>query len=170
MSTQGDIEPARIRSNRANSSNTANAHFGTSGARTSAGSGTFETALELPLELPLESDVEPDACCRTSSSGPELSSGQTWLSTDQQSGRLLYMSTSPGRRYDQSTKKQLSKITDAQRLATQTATQPHGCAIVVKSAASNFENILTHSSKKRSARAQMVTANPNFLVRARELS
>jgi hypothetical protein len=106
MSTQGDIEPARIRSNRANSSNTANAHFGTSGARTSAGSGTFETALELPLE----SDVEPDACCRTSSSGPELSSGQTWLSTDQQSGRLLYMSTSPGGSYDQSTTKQLSKV------------------------------------------------------------
>ena len=162
MSTQGDIEPVRIRSNTANSSNTANAHFGTSGARTSAGSGAFETALELPLE----SDVEPYACCRTSSSGPELSSGQTWLSTDQQSGRLLYMSTSPGGSYDQSTTKQLSKVMINQQrnnlarlqmlntlpyrvLPNLMNAQSEGEQIVEKTAASNFGNVLTRSYKTK---------------------
>jgi hypothetical protein len=66
---------------------------------------------------------------RESVRSPELSAGQTWLFTDQQSGRLLYMSTSPGRSYDQSTTRQLSKITNAQRLAKKTATQFDECAI-----------------------------------------
>jgi hypothetical protein len=70
-----------------------NARFGTGGARTSAGSGAFETALEQRLE----SELEPNVCCRASSSNPECRLGQTWLSTDQQTGRLLYMSTPQGR-------------------------------------------------------------------------
>ena len=66
---------------------------------------------------------------RESVRSPELSAGQTWLSTDRQNGRLLYMSTSQRRSYDQSTTRQLSKITHAQGLAIQTATHSDECAI-----------------------------------------
>jgi len=50
-------------------------------------------------------------------SGESASCPQTWLSTDRQSCRLLYMSTSPERSYVQSTTRQLSKITNVQPLA-----------------------------------------------------
>jgi len=49
--------------------------------------------------------------------------------------------------------------------------QSEGEQIVEKSAASKFGYILTRSSKTdRSGRAKIVTTNPKFLLRARELS
>ena len=75
---------------------------------------------------------------RESVRSPELSAGQTWLSTDRQNGRLLYMSTSPERSYVQSTTRQLSKITNAQPSAIQTATHSDECAITANQSVSKL--------------------------------
>ena len=57
--TSNQLEYARA----AEATWSSNARFGTGGARTSAGSGAFETALEQRLE----SELEPNVCCRASS-------------------------------------------------------------------------------------------------------
>jgi hypothetical protein len=83
-----------------------------------------------------------------------VSSGQTWLSAGQQSGRLLYMPTSPGRSYMDQQRNNLARLQMLNTLPYRVLinlmnAQSEGEQIVEKTAASNFENVLTRSQKTK---------------------
>jgi len=89
---------------------------------------------------------------RESVRSPELSSGRTWLSTERQSGRLLCMSTSPEKVMLNQERNNLARLQMLNALPYRLLhnlmnVQSEGEQIVEKSAASNFGNILTCSSK-----------------------